>query len=148
MKRLFFIILIASISITSSWAGGRGYGGVGVHYGHGYGGHYYGGSYYGGDAALALITGMIFGGLIAHYSNSRQQQSYPPQTTVAPRQSAPLTVQPQRIVHRKSSGCVMTREYTTTIKLDGKERQAYGTRCMKPDGSWVLGSPKLVPEFK
>jgi len=148
MKRLFFVILIASVFVTSSWAGGRGYGGVGVHYGHGYGGHYYGGSYYGGDAALALITGMIFGGLIAHYSSTRQAQQYIQQVPVAAKPSAPAPVQSKRAARQESSACVMTREYTTTIKLDGRERQAYGTRCMKPDGSWVLGSPKLVPEFK
>lgn len=44
-------------------------------------------------------------------------------------------------------GCRMTREYTTTIEIDGRERDAYGTKCLTADGSWVLGRPKLVPEL-
>lgn len=143
MKRLLFTILISFGCVTSSWAGGWGHGSGGH-----YGGHHYGGYYYGGDHALALIAGIVFGGLVTHYSYSRQQQYRTPQTTVVVDRHAAAVSQPQRIVHRKSSDCIMTREYTTTIKLDGKEREAYGIRCMKADGSWVLGLPKLVPEFK
>jgi surface antigen len=30
------------------------------------------------------------------------------------------------------------REYTQTVTIDGKTRQAYGTACRQPDGSWTL----------
>ena len=29
-------------------------------------------------------------------------------------------------------------EYTQTVTIDGKTRQAYGTACRQPDGSWTL----------
>lgn len=44
-------------------------------------------------------------------------------------------------------GCRMTREYTTTIEVDGRERDAYGTKCLTANGSWILGRPRLVPDF-
>jgi surface antigen len=28
------------------------------------------------------------------------------------------------------------REYTTTVRIDGRPQQAYGTACRQPDGSW------------
>jgi len=43
--------------------------------------------------------------------------------------------------------CRMTREYQTTVEIDGEQHEAYGTRCLTADGSWVLGRPNLVPEF-
>jgi len=46
------------------------------------------------------------------------------------------------------AGCRMTREYTTTVEVDGRERDAYGTKCLTADGSWILGRPKLVPSFE
>jgi len=41
----------------------------------------------------------------------------------------------------------MTREYTTTITIDGVDREAYCTRCMVSEGNWVLGRLKLMPEL-
>lgn len=43
--------------------------------------------------------------------------------------------------------CRMTREYTTSIVIDGSRRAAYGTKCLIANGSWVLGPAKLVPQF-
>lgn len=37
------------------------------------------------------------------------------------------------------SQCTETREYQTTIFVDGREQQAFGTACLMPDGSWVAG---------
>lgn len=59
---------------------------------------------------------------------------------------------PRRVIVREApapagDNCRMTREYTTTIEIDGQQREAYGTRCLTADGSWVLGRPRLVPEF-
>lgn len=72
----------------------------------------------------------------------------------APRQIVRVVPQPRQTAAAASmdrelagEGCRMTREYTTTIEIDGHERDAYGTKCLVADGSWVLGRPRLVPEF-
>ncbi len=44
--------------------------------------------------------------------------------------------------------CRMTREYTTTVEIDGQPREAYGTRCLTADGTWVLGAPRVEPRFQ
>ncbi|MFC1665169.1 hypothetical protein ACFL17_06015 [Pseudomonadota bacterium] len=38
--------------------------------------------------------------------------------------------------------CLQEREYTTKLKIDGQEVDAYGTACKQPDGSWRLMPPK------
>jgi len=68
------------------------------------------------------------------------------------RDYVPVRPAPRRRIVRRQPGfdghyCRMTREYTTTIEIDGRRREAYGTRCLTADGSWVLGRPKLVPAF-
>lgn len=30
------------------------------------------------------------------------------------------------------------REFTTNVKIDGKDTEAYGTACRQPDGSWKI----------
>lgn len=39
--------------------------------------------------------------------------------------------------------CVQKREYQTTIKIGGEEKDAYGTTCLRADGTWEMGNPKL-----
>lgn len=41
--------------------------------------------------------------------------------------------------------CLQTREYTATITIEGKEVEAYGTKCLRPDGSWSYGPAQPVP---
>lgn len=41
------------------------------------------------------------------------------------------------------SQCQETREYQTTILIDGEEQQAYGTACLMPDGTWVAGPMQI-----
>jgi hypothetical protein len=43
-------------------------------------------------------------------------------------------------------GCRMIREYQTQITVGGRLVDAYGDACLKADGSWERGQPKLVPE--
>lgn len=43
------------------------------------------------------------------------------------------------------SQCQETREYQTTILIDGQEQQAYGTACLMPDGNWVAGPMQIEP---
>ena len=45
-----------------------------------------------------------------------------------------------------SEGCRMIREYQTQITVGGKLVDAYGDACLKADGSWERGQPKIVPE--
>ena len=136
MRRLILLVIIFLGCTGSSWAGGWGHGG----YRHG--GYHYGGYYYGGDYALALISGMVIGGMLSHFASTQR-----PQTVIVKDSNTTVVPNARQVVRKEFSACVMTREYTTVISIDGKERDAYGTRCMKPDGSWVLGAPKLVPEF-
>lgn len=41
------------------------------------------------------------------------------------------------------SQCTETREYQTTIFVDGQEQSAFGTACLMPDGSWVAGPMQI-----
>ena len=41
--------------------------------------------------------------------------------------------------------CLQTREYTTTVVIEGKEVEAYGTKCLRPDGTWSYGPARPVP---
>ncbi len=43
-------------------------------------------------------------------------------------------------------GCRMIREYQTQITVGGRLVDAYGDACLKADGSWERGAPKIVPE--
>lgn len=170
------LILILGLAIAApALAGGYGYGGRHYYGGHvGY--HYHGG----GDAGAALLTGLVFGGLIGYAINEDRhyydrhyyrQDAYWDEPDVvyeyhtyrgpvyrdydyrygADRRYVRVVPQPVRVVETDpefaGDNCQMTREYTTTIEVDGKKHDAYGTKCLAPNGSWILGRPKLVPDF-
>lgn len=44
------------------------------------------------------------------------------------------------------SSCLQDREYQSTVIVGGREVEAYGTACLQPDGSWLRGPAKLVPQ--
>ncbi len=44
----------------------------------------------------------------------------------------------------KDTSCLQAREYTTTMVIEGKTVEAYGTRCLQPDGSWRYGPAQPV----
>jgi hypothetical protein len=146
MMRLCAAVLAAAVA-APALAGGYGHYGYGIHYG--YRGH--------GDEGLALLTGLVIGGLAGYFISEdrhRQRAYYPPPgyypapppppraTVVAPR-PAPAATR----AAGEFSGCVMTREYTARIEVDGQPRDAYGTKCLRANGSWELGRLKLAPEF-
>jgi hypothetical protein len=47
----------------------------------------------------------------------------------------------------QDSSCLQTREYQMTVIIGGEEKDAYGTACLQPDGSWLQGPPTVVPDF-
>jgi hypothetical protein len=44
------------------------------------------------------------------------------------------------------TSCLQPREYTTTMVIEGKTVEAYGTKCLQPDGSWRYGPAQPVPD--
>jgi len=123
---------------------------------HGYGGHH--GHNNGASLAAGLIIGGVFGYVIhdsrLHYRSHHQRyyrpghHSHSHSTAVYRRtQHALPPIKSNHNSEFTSSDCLMTREYTSTITIDGVDRDAYGTRCMTTDGSWVFGRPKLVPDL-
>lgn len=137
----------------------------------GYGWRHHGGYFHhyhhGGDAGGALIAGLIFGGLAGYLISEDSHQywdepvygyDYPAYYPYGPSRRYVVVEPPPREVmvpvpvqpadsEFAGQNCRMTREYTTTIEIDGKKRDAYGTKCLTADGSWILGRPKLVPKF-
>lgn len=83
-----------------------------------------------------------------HGYSRRTRVYYHEPVRVAP---PPRVVVRERVIREPPTiaghACRMTREYTTTVEIDGRRRDAYGTKCLTADGSWVLGAPKLVPNF-
>ncbi len=55
-------------------------------------------------------------------------------------------VSPASSAAAPGDACLQEREYQTVITVGGHEREAYGSACLMPDGSWRLGAPRLVPE--
>ncbi len=70
-----------------------------------------------------------------HYQQPAQQAV----PVTAPTTRAPAFAEP--------SGCLQTREYTTVLNIDGERKEAYGTRCLQANGTWVFGPPKIAPQF-
>lgn len=165
LKRAFILILCAALpasALAGGYGGGYHFGGHYRHHGHG------------GDGG-ALLAGLVVGGLIGYFiSEDRhyRRRAYPVYNyrhepyyrddyddyydygyrRDTYREYVPVRPAPQRVIVRRNPefpghDCRMTREYTTTIEIDGQQHEAYGTRCLTANGSWVLGPPKLVPEL-
>jgi len=149
IKRITLPVFLAScllaVAPPGAFAGGS------YHYWH-HGGHH--GHSDGAALAAGLIIGGLFGYLISedrhHYSNHHHYRSdyYPRSTVVYERvERVPVVISAEREREFAKQDCLMTREYTTTITIDGIDKEAYGTRCMTADGGWVLGQPKLMPDL-
>lgn len=154
LKQTGLAVLLAAGLSGPALAGGG--------YGH-YGGHYHGGYHSSGDVGVALLGGLLIGGLVgyaisedryqtearAHYYRAPQPAYIYYETPVyaAPAPPAPRFAQPMTGEFAEPSGCLQTREYTTVLNVDGKSKDAYGTRCLKADGTWVFGPPKIAPTF-
>lgn len=119
------------------------------------GGGYYPHSHHyhdhGGALAAALIVGGLFGYMIGdsqnHYRTDYYAYQPPTRVVYQPVERVPVVVKETHDSEFAGDECVMTREYTTTINVNGVEREAYGTRCMTTNGGWILGKAKLMPDY-
>jgi len=160
-------LVFALCAVLSAPALAGGWGGR-YHHGAHYGYRHHGGD----DEGAALLAGLLIGGVVGyflsedryyrrhayHYEPPRyygyaspryRHETYRPVERVRvvraepPSPYAAVPTEPEFAGHV----CRMTREYATTLEVDGREREAYGTKCLTPDGSWILGRARLVPEF-
>lgn len=154
---------------------GGGYGGGHYSGGYGYssGGHYYGGGRHhrggrgGGHGAGYALLGFALGAALVSSSRSSRRsydrgygnggyydpaygqpvQSYQYQPRYAPEPARQGVVNPLENNDYQSASCLQTREYQTTIIIGGEEMDAYGTACLQPDGSWLQGPARAVPQY-
>lgn len=149
--RKTLLTLLISGLMTATFQGAI----AGGHRGGHHGGHHGGGHV--GDIAAGLIIGGVFGYLINQdryrYNNNYAYRDYRADDYVhSPKVYEQVEPLPKVIITERDSefaghDCMMTREYTTTITIDGVDKEAYGTRCMTVDGGWILGQPKLMPDL-
>ena len=153
-------VLVATLAAAPAWAGGgRGHGGghYGGHYNGHYGGHYYPSHnhhYYSGtDVFLGATLGFVLGAALTppvYYAPPPPRVVYREEVVYAP---PPRVVyrEPATVVYRdppRGNGCLQTREYTTTVTIDGRQVEAWGTRCLRPDGTWSYGPAQTAAEYR
>ncbi len=108
----------------------------------------------GGPSGAAIVLGAIAGGLVgssigrdldradrqamsrANYQALEYNRSGEPSHWYNPDSGHSGDVTPQP-AYEQSPG-EYCREYTQTINVGGETKQAYGTACRKPDGSWEI----------
>ena len=132
--------------------GGHGYGGGHAGYGHHYGGHHGGHHYrhhHGGHTAanvlLGVTAGLLFLDVVGRANRHDNASAGTPRRVY--RVAEPPRYAPPPQPTTTATNCLQTREYQTTIVIAGEEKEGYGTACLQPDGSWLMGPPKLVPEY-
>ncbi len=158
LTKVLLAVVLSTFVTTNIAAAGGYYGGHyrGYHGGYNQHGHH---QYDSGDVGLALGFGLLFGTVLGHAMSQPRYDYYD-----APRRYPPhryhrhyYEYDQPRVVYREvvpsyrttapSSGCLQEREYQTTVVIDGKEVEAYGTACLQPDGSWRRGAAKLVSNY-
>lgn len=95
------------------------------HYGHGgHGGYYYDDD----DDDEKLLIGLVVGGILGYALNESQDNDVDVYDGYY-----------ERNAHQPNSHstCLQEREYQTTVIVGGRAVDAYGTACLKPDGSWT-----------
>ncbi|PIU49663.1 MAG: hypothetical protein COS92_05425 [Desulfobacterales bacterium CG07_land_8_20_14_0_80_52_14] len=118
--------------------------------------HYHPHYYRGGDVFLGALFGFTLGAILTPPPPPPPvyvYQDYPPTVVYrdryvyvpAPSQIYREPITSSSVQAATDSSCLQTREYTTTIIIEGKEVQAYGTKCLRPDGSWSYGPAQPVP---
>lgn len=178
LKRALVLILCAALpaaTLAGGYGGRHYYGGYHHrHHGGGYGGALLAGLVVGGLFGYLISEDRhyrrsaypsrryghrpYFGGRYSRYSSydygyrdyGYRDYSY---RSRAYREYIPVRPKPRPEVVRRDPNfaghdCRMTREYTTTVEIAGQPREAYGTRCLTADGTWVLGTPRVEPRFQ
>jgi len=126
-----------------------------------YGGYYHQRDRYHDHDGDALAAGIVFGALVGialsdswYGYDSYDYRPYGYRNYYyrpAPRYVPPRYVPPRAVYAPvpavRAGTCLQTREYTTTVTIGGRAHEAYGTACLQPDGSWLRGPAKLVPEY-
>ncbi len=132
---------------------GHGYGG-GAHVGYGYrfGGHHgrhrsrrHHGGHTAANVLLGVTAGLLFLDVVGRAN--RHDDAYAGTPRRVYRVAEPPRYAPPPQPTTTAANCLQTREYQTTIVIAGEEKEGYGTACLQPDGSWLMGPPKLVPEY-
>jgi len=123
--------------------GGDHHGGS-YHGGHGYyGGHYYGRHHRGEYWAWGLGLGLAAAALTWPYYRPYYYRPYyaPPAVVYSP---PPVVYNPPVTVTSAppaAPACVATREYRTTIMVDGQPVEATGLACLQQNGFWTTLRP-------
>lgn len=117
--------------------------------------------HHGGDATAALL-GVGVGLMLYHaFDEARDRNDYyyddpyPRRTyryAEPPRYAPRPGPAPRRTDYYDAPAyaggeCLQTREYQTTVIVGGVERDAYGTACLQPDGSWLKGPVQVAPGY-
>lgn len=129
--------------------------GVGIHSRHGFGrgrGHHRSRGHHGGRDASHVLLGVGAGLLLYHGLDRAHERNrgYRSDNRIY-RRAEPPRYAPRPTGNEAAPGsalatsCMQTREYTTKVTIDGREVDAYGTACLQPDGSWVMGPSQQVP---
>lgn len=72
---------------------------------------------------------------------------YAPRPYYAPYPAYPVSAAPQPQVQQSAPQAAANapgncREFQQTVTIDGQERQAFGTTCLQPDGTWRVTPPQ------
>lgn len=143
-RSVFSAVLASVLAFAPGIANAGDYHGYGYQPGYSVGFGYHGG---GGDLLAGLIIGSVVGYLL-----TRPYYAPPPPPRAYAYPSYRLTRAPRYVSTAPAAtpvrpDCIQTREYQTTVVIDGEAADAYGTRCLRTDGTWVFGPPKLAPRF-
>lgn len=111
------------------------------HYYRGHRGGHHGGNYSSyyyqdDDDEEKLLIGLVVGGVLGYALNGAQHNS---DGYGAQRNAYPAT----DTYSYSDSSCLQEREYTTTVRVGGRNVEAYGTACLQPDGSWKRGPAEV-----
>ncbi len=147
------IFLLATVLVGSSaLAGGYGYKHYYGHHRHHSNHHYYSG----GNLFIGTMLGFTLGALLVAPPPPQPVYIYREYTPNRAYREEYVYIPPAGSIHREPSSakngtllrydsCLQTREYTTTIVIEGQTVEAYGTKCLRPDGGWSYGPAQPVP---
>jgi hypothetical protein len=88
-----------------------------------------------------LLLGLVVGGILGYALNNAQQGAAGYDRYPAP-QAYDNTYDAMDTY--SDSTCLQEREYTTTVRVGGRNVEAYGTACLQQDGSWKRGPARTV----